>query len=329
MNSNNLAFFLLSNSIPLADRTFNQLNASQCDNFMETIESLNTLSLSRFESEEISDQIELKIIKQPSNYHRARYLTEGVRRPLADANGTSFPTVKLVGFDKAPVKALCYISDANTIEKPHPLFRICAVHSKYGNNATEVQFGDSTAIEFSFRPENGMEAVLNCIGIVKQRMFEIKLKERKSNKHSDKEKAKQSQRDGKPGCCRLVFQCKHPKKNGILRAVSDTILCKQITKAPEIHRISINQSSVRGGDELFIFGKNFSSEAKVVFSVGKQWRKAVKPQKEFVHKTHLVCNIPAFDTDYADLDAQAKIEAQLCVFSSGKSSNSQHFTYYM
>ena len=51
---------------------------------------------------------------------------------------------------------------------------------------------------------------------------------------------------------------------------------------PEISKKSLSECSVDGGIELFIIGKNFLKDAKVIWK-SADWTKVVEPDKEFLH----------------------------------------------
>ncbi|RWS27737.1 hypothetical protein B4U80_08412 [Leptotrombidium deliense] len=304
------------------DSASDSLSPNKNCNYLQTIHSFSTLNLSNALNEKRDSQsVELKIVRQPSDFHRARYLTEGIRCALTDKTNISFPTVRLNGFSKSAVRVLCYVGDPDSKSKAHPFYRICKVSVKNSNHISEVNFNGTTAVEFYLKPENDMQFLVNCVGIVKQRLFEIKTKE----KHF---KGTAVSSAGKSSSCTLVFECKHPLKDNVLRVTSDVITCKQFMLEPEISRISSNASNIFGGKELFIFGKNFSKDSKVIFKFGKSWKKVVEPQKDYMHKTHLICCVPTFD-EKIDFSTINMIEAQICVFSNGKLSNSKSFHYFV
>jgi nuclear factor of activated T-cells 5 len=93
----------------------------------------------------------------------------------------------------------------------------------------------------------------------------------------------------------MVFRCLLPETGEVLQVVSDPILCTQPLGSPEIYKISLRESDIKGGQELFLIGKNFHKDSKVIFESGNHWRKVVNPQKEFLNSTHLVCQIPSYD----------------------------------
>lgn len=57
---------------------------------------------------------------------------------------------------------------------------------------------------------------------------------------------------------------------------------------PEICKKSLSSSNVRGGQELFILGKNFLKDTRVVFQEGEPsslaWCQSVQPDKEFLQQ---------------------------------------------
>ena len=102
--------------------------------------------------------------------------------------------------------------------------------------------------------------------------------------------------------CRIVFRCELPDTREVLMAVSGPILCTQPAGCPEvglrlktlsvtaeliaavvqIGKKSLAECDVKGGRELFLIGKNFVKDSKVVWK-GGEWVKVVEPNKEFLH----------------------------------------------
>lgn len=50
---------------------------------------------------------------------------------------------------------------------------------------------------------------------------------------------------------------------------------------PEINKKSMSHCSIDGGEELFIIGKNFLKDAKVIFR-NEKWFKIVEPNREYL-----------------------------------------------
>lgn len=91
-----------------------------------------------------------------------------------------------------------------------------------------------------------------------------------------------------------------------------------------------------GGEELFIIGKNFLKDTKVIFmqfasnnertSNGNPkliWEQVVAPDKEYLQQTHLICVVPP----YANESVQEPVNVQICVTSSNKKSDAHNFVY--
>lgn len=78
--------------------------------------------------------------------------------------------------------------------------------------------------------------------------------------------------------------------------------------------------------ELFILGKNFHKDARVVFECpATRWRKEVLPQREFLNSTHLVCLVPPYDG--LPLMVGGAITVDVSVHCNGKSSEPMKFAY--
>lgn len=89
-----------------------------------------------------------------------------------------------------------------------------------------------------------------------------------------------------------------------------------------------------GGLELFILGKNFLKDTRVVFQLDSDdisstlephWECTVLPDKEFLQQTHLVCVVPAYRRQ--DLAANETISVKLFAVSSGKTSEPHAFVF--
>lgn len=126
---------------------------------------------------------------------------------------------------------------------------------------------------------------------------------------------------------------------------------------PEICKKSLISSPATGGLELFIIGKNFLKDTRVIFQARRAvaspdsydtfWEESVMPDKEFlqqVHQgivicfffqclnefdlsilfqTHLICTVPS----YIDVDIVEPVTVQMLVTSSNKYSEPHNFVY--
>lgn len=123
---------------------------------------------------------------------------------------------------------------------------------------------------------------------------------------------------------------------------------------PEISKKSLTSCPATGGLELFIIGKNFLKDTRVVFTTNSQsfqnlenevnWEESVLPDKEYLQQvsfelvsrhlfirklnyyffqTHLVCIVPSFlSTEIAE-----PVKIQIYILSSGKKSEAHNFMY--
>lgn len=192
-----------------------------------------------------------------------------------------------------------------------------------------------------------MELTIDCLGIVKQRLFEIQQNAAASGSSNSSASTVNGtaglaasngcaplDRGAKSPCCRIVFECYLPKYNHILQTYSDTIHCKQVMRAPEVHRMSSNEAPSRGGNELFVIGKNFGKDARLLLRLdGSTWQAHAWPEKELLHQTHLVCRLPPIDnqvlrTHGECVNNQWRVQIELYVLCDGKRSAKQQFTYF-
>lgn len=270
--------------------------------------------------------IELRILAQPEEQHRARYMTEGSRGAVKDRRGTGFPTVKLFGYNR-PVTLQVFIGTDQGKIQPHLFYQACKVSGKNCTPCTERVIDGTAVIEICMLPEKDMTVSCDCIGILKERNVDVEQR----LPYFSVTRAKK-----KNTLCRMVFRVNLPiTENNLetLQAASSPILCTQPPGVPEISKKSTKECSVQGGAELFIIGKNFLKDTKVVFQEGPSeddensaaptWQEVVDPEKEFLHQTHLVCRVPP----YPNASVVEAKEVQLTVQSGGKTSEPHTFTY--
>jgi len=264
-----------------------------------------------------------KILNQPETQHRARYQTEGSRGAIKDRSGIGYPTVKLDGY-RRPTKIQIFIGNDNGKVQPHMFYQVCKVTGKNSNPCDERKIDGTDIIEISSEPHNDMTIICDCVGILKERFADVEARfpKQKTWKNSKKKSTK----------CRLVFRAVVENLSGqteTLQVVSDVINCTQLPGTPEILKMSTSSSFIDGGGELWIIGKNFLKDTKVVFShsiVGKKeplWTKFIDPQQEYFHQAHLITRIPPF----YDPNTSEDVEVNVLVKCGDKFSDPVMFTY--
>merc|ERR1719268_501130 len=108
-------------------------------------------------------------------------------------------------------------------------------------------------IEIPFESQsNDTTIVCDCVGILKERFADVEARfpKHKNWKNSKKKSTK----------CRIVFRTAVENMRGeleTLQVVSDVINCTQLPGTPEILKMSVSTSDLKGGEELWIIGKNF------------------------------------------------------------------------
>jgi hypothetical protein len=202
-------------------------------------------------------------------------------------------------------------------------------------------------IEMDLLPEAGFGLIVNCVGIVKERNFDVQRKtnggcgvKRKSGNASSFSMAEEDQAvsqssnmstlnemsencrpSGMKGeenrkqqqantplikrstTCNIVFTCSLPNgPNGqpqTLRVVSEGINCAQILGSPEIHKISQTRDFFQGGTEVFVIGKNFTRDSKVMWDFGPSSSpgspsiiRESDPESDFMNQNHLIFKVP-------------------------------------
>ncbi|KAF5300322.1 hypothetical protein FQA39_LY11179 [Lamprigera yunnana] len=264
--------------------------------------------------------INLRIISQPEQQHRARYQTEGSRGAVKDRSGNGFPVVQLVGYHK-PATLQVFIGTDVGKPNPHMFYQACRVSGKNSTPCMEKKLEGTVVIELQLDPTKDMIGTCDCVGILKERNVDVE--HRFPDQIGSRSKKKSTR-------CRMVFRTSITHDNGIietLQVCSQPIVCTQPPGIPEICKKSLTSCPATGGLELFILGKNFLKDTKVFFQQvddqGLHWEHYVVPDKEFLQQTHLVCVIPP----YARTDITEPVTVRLLVVSSGKTSEPHQFVY--
>ncbi|KAJ6218573.1 hypothetical protein RDWZM_009730 [Blomia tropicalis] len=240
-------------------------------------------------------------------FNNTRYLTEGSRGAIKDKSGHGYPVIKLCGYMRQPIKIQCFIGHDKHIGTPHLFYQASRIAGKNSTNCQLKKVDGTSIILMEATPSNNMEINVDCIGILKERNVDVEQKLNKfqsrivtggtssSSTSNNNDDVQQSVNNIKRSTrCRLVFRCEIPETGEILQAVSVPILCTQPLGTPEINKKSTDQCDINGGVELFIIGKNFLKDAKVIFR-NEKWIKIVEPNREYLKSTHLICMIPPFD----------------------------------
>ncbi|RWS03112.1 hypothetical protein B4U79_08720 [Dinothrombium tinctorium] len=291
---------LLPNTIGLSSNTFD-LNSPYFPSLNREIlptydiRSINNAFTAKrpFETER-SEKPELLLLSQPARNHRARYKTEGSRGAVKDRSGRGFPIIKLKGYSKSPVKLRCYIGHDDKIGEPHLFYQASKIIGKHLTPCQVKKIEGIKVVEMELLPENGMQTVVNCIGIVKERNFDVQRKASVLRKKHLFLNEQHGLLEKRSTCCRLVFCCYIPETSETLQTISDPIICTQVLGSPEIHKMSTNRSHVNGGEDLFVIGRNFTKDLKVIFEHESSWRQVVEPEAEYVTQNHFICKIPPF-----------------------------------
>ena len=167
-----------------------------------------------YPSKSVTTTAELRILKQPETHHRARYMTEGSRGTIKDRTGRGYPVVQLAGYNKGPVKLQCFIGHDQKIGEPHLFYQACEVSGK--TPYTFVKIDGFNTIELELLPKNNMQAVFDCMGILKERNVDVERKVLRNRRRSQgsrpgvnaTEEAKMIRNTNKSRSthCRMVFR---------------------------------------------------------------------------------------------------------------------------
>uniref|UniRef100_A0A3B3VDB2 Nuclear factor of activated T-cells 5 n=1 Tax=Poecilia latipinna TaxID=48699 RepID=A0A3B3VDB2_9TELE len=265
-----------------------------------------------------SDGKELKILVQPETQHRARYLTEGSRGSVKDRTQQGFPTVKLEGISEPVVLQVFVANDAGRV-KPHGFYQACRVTGRNTTACKEVDIDGTTVIEIPLEPSNDMTLAVDCVGILKLRNADV---EARIGVAGSKKKSTRA---------RLAFRVNIPQPDGsvlTLQVPSSPILCTQPAGLPEILKKSLHSGSVKGGEEVFIIGKNFLKGTKVIFQENiaddNSWQAEAKIDTDLFHQNHLVVTVPPFHSQSITSPVSVGI---FVMTNAGRSHEAQAFTY--
>nr|ANT46067.1 NFAT5a2 [Salmo salar] len=265
-----------------------------------------------------SEGKELKILVQPETQHRARYLTEGSRGSVKDRTQQGFPTVKLEGVSEPVMLQVFVASDTGRV-KPHGFYQACRVTGRNTTACKEVDIEGTTVIEVPLEPSSAMSLAVDCVGILKLRNADV---EARIGVAGSKKKSTRA---------RLAFRVNIPQPDGsvlTLQTTSSPILCTQPAGVPEILKKSLHSCSVRGGEELFIIGKNFLKGTKVIFQENPadddSWQAEAEIDMELFHQNHVVVTVPP----YHSLSVSSAVSVGVYITTNaGRSHDIQPFTY--
>ena len=278
--------------------------------------NFDTTLFKAYSSTSSDGKFSLSILKQPEKQHRARYHTEGSRGAVKDRGQNGFPSVQLRGnYKKAAILQVFVGSDTGT-PIPHLYYQACKVSGKNSTPCREMKKENTDVILIDIDPEKDGLVVCDCVGILKERHSDIEGKVPPNKRVNWKKKTTK---------CRIVFRTEIEVDGTveILQAVTDTISCTQLPGTPEILKMSLTSTTVEGGDELWIIGKNFLKDTEVVFKEeGTSWCERVKPIKEFFSNNHLIVVVPP----YRDPNSSESVVVTLLVKCGSKASEPRCLT---
>ncbi|KAJ8683525.1 hypothetical protein QAD02_019317, partial [Eretmocerus hayati] len=273
---------------------------------------------------------QLQIICQPEQQHRARYQTEGSRGAVKDRTGNGFPIVRLVNYDKPSILQVFIGTDLGRVA-PHMFYQACRVSGKNSTPCVERKIDGTIVIEVDMDPAKDMIITCDCVGILKERNVDVE------HRFPQETGILQGRSKKKSTRCRMIFRTTITHDDGTdetLQICSHPIVCTQPPGVPEICKKSLTSCPCTGGLELFVLGKNFLKDTRIVFqldgdemnsSLEPHWECTVLPDKEFLQQTHLVCVVPAYRRQ--NLAPSETVSVKLYAISSGKTSEPHTFLY--
>lgn len=209
-------------------------------------------------------------------------------------------------------------NDAGRV-KPHGFYQACRVTGRNTTACKEVDIEGTTVIEIPLEPSNDMTLAVDCVGILKLRNADV---EARIGVAGSKKKSTRA---------RLAFRVGIPQSDGsvlTLQVPSSPILCTQPAGVPEILKKSLHSCSVRGGEEVFIIGKNFLKGTKVIFQENvaddNSWQAEAKIDMDLFHQNHLIVTVPSFHNQSITSPVSVGI---FVMTNAGRSHDAQPFTY--
>nr|XP_020019330.1 nuclear factor of activated T-cells, cytoplasmic 1 isoform X2 [Castor canadensis] len=271
-----------------------------------------------------SGPYELRIEVQPKSHHRAHYETEGSRGAVKASAG-GHPIVQLHGYlENEPLTLQLFIGTADDrLLRPHAFYQVHRITGKtVSTTSHEAILSNTKVLEIPLLPENNMQAIIDCAGILKLRNSDIEL--RKGETDIGRKNTR----------VRLVFRVHVPQPNGrmlSLQVASNPIECSQRSaqELPLVERQSTDSYPVVGGKKMILSGHNFLQDSKVIF-VEKApdghhvWEMEAKTDRDLCKPNSLVVEIPPFRNQRITTPVQ--VSFYVC---NGKRKRSQyqHFTY--
>ncbi|KFB43448.1 hypothetical protein ZHAS_00011255 [Anopheles sinensis] len=202
---------------------------------------------------------------------------------------------------KHPVKVQIFAATSGRQLTQHQFYEVFLIPSEHSHACNEEIFGGIKVLQVRLTPETGMSLCCDFIGIrmVSDEILKIRFPGM-SLKAIHQKKSK---------CFRIVFRTIVYDSLGFyfkLQTRSNMIYYKRKeVVVPVVEMVSHNYFSAHGGIRLMIFGKNFTSEALVIFSY-PTFDVAVKPCQQFLYTTHLACIVPACERQ--DLEESVVID---------------------
>lgn len=170
--------------------------------------------------------MQLQIICQPEQQHRARYQTEGSRGAVKDRTGNGFPIVRLVGYDKPATLQVFIGTDLGRVA-PHMFYQACRVSGKNSTPCVERKIDGTIVIEVDMDPAKDMLVTCDCVGILKERNVDVE------HRFPQEAGMLQGRSKKKSTKCRMVFRTTLTHADGTnetLQVCSQPIVCSEYEK---------------------------------------------------------------------------------------------------
>uniref|UniRef100_A0A1I7RKX7 RHD domain-containing protein n=1 Tax=Bursaphelenchus xylophilus TaxID=6326 RepID=A0A1I7RKX7_BURXY len=251
-----------------------------------------------------SPKIEIVVIKQPEEQHRARYLSEGSRGAIKDRNGSSHCTIKLQGFYR-PTRVEMFAANGTGDLNPHQFYKLIPVSGKSATTTPckkVVAHDGVECLEVLLRPENDMTAILDCIGILKICSYNNRQRrQRRTNANTND--SSENLNAVSTRICFRAYVLSGQEQVQVIKSFTEPIRCVQQLGVPEVLKMSLSKAQASGGQEMFIIGRNFDRNTTVLFreytdSGTLCWTAEAEIQKPFFHQCHIVCLIPEYPNKY-------------------------------
>jgi len=218
-----------------------------------------------------------------------------------------YPAVRISGFKGTGVLRL-YLATEDDPIRYHPFYQVCKVQTKAGPQtvANETVLDKIKCIEIPIQIDDRKSKTveISIAGILKLKNSQVEA--------SLGDFGAVHPRSTRVRLVIMAILNDEVHKDIVIQNICETIACNQISSEPVISKISLDEGTVNGGQELWIIGKHFR-HIRVVFSerVNDQtvWEAEADVNKAYLASNHLICTVPPYNNQH--IQTPVRVEIQL------------------